>query len=101
MQSEQHLREALRLTTSSDYQQRFHALEILTDGVEELLLLRQTRDGLLADLIHFAQTNHQAHHGDHSGTWLSCDRGSCPGLRRAVSRAQSATTPPAGAQEQP
>ncbi|MGN6566223.1 MAG: hypothetical protein ACTHMU_26510 [Thermomicrobiales bacterium] len=70
------------------------------DGLAaQVAALTAARDGLLTDLIHFAQTNHQAHHGDHSGTWLSCDRGSCPGLRRAVSRARGATTPPAGAQE--
>ena len=65
----------------------------------QVAALTAERDGLLTDLIHCAQTNHQAHHGDHSGTWLSCDRGSCPGLRRAVSRARGDTTPPAGAQE--
>lgn len=87
-------------------QQQHHAKSIVMDSQQrEIVGLREQvetltaeRDGLLTDLIHFAQTNHQAHHGDHSGTWLSCDRGSCPGLRRAVSRAHSASTPPAGAQ---
>lgn len=88
-------------------QQQHRAKSIVMDSQQrEIVGLREQvetltaeRDGLLTDLIHFAQTNHQAHHGDHSGTWLSCDRGSCPGLRRAVSRARGDTTPPAGAQE--
>lgn len=48
--------------------------------------LRAALDSLLADTMHFAQMHHQAHHGDHSGTWLTCDRGLCPGVKRSISR---------------
>lgn len=47
---------------------------------------RDARQGLWQDAAHFAQTNHQAHHAAHSGAWLTCDRGTCPGLRRALAR---------------
>lgn len=52
---------------------------------------RAALDGLLADLEHFAQTSHQAHHGAYAATWQECPRGSCPGLRRAVARARAAS----------
>lgn len=42
----------------------------------------------VSDLIHFAQTVHQAHHSDRDGTWLTCDRGVCAGVKRALARAQ-------------
>lgn len=59
------------------------------------------RDALVAcigDLRDFAQTNHQAHHDSHSGTWLTCDRGVCPGVKRALSRAQEAARQHQGGQ---
>ena len=99
----EHLRGALDVVLHGGLYARNQAAEDILSEHERLAAqvaaLTAERDGLLTDLIHFAQTNHQAHHGDHSGTWLSCDRGSCPGLRRAVSRARGDTTPPAGAQE--
>lgn len=90
-------RQALDVLANRSASDAEHAVarEVL---LAQVAALTAERDGLLTDLIHFAQTNHQAHHAGHSGTWLSCDRGSCPGLRRAVSRARGATTPPAGAQ---
>lgn len=47
---------------------------------------REARHGLWHDLADFAKTVHETHHAAHSGTWLSCDRGTCPGLQRALVR---------------
>lgn len=71
---------------------------IYTEAQHKALLERERRlaaalDALILDTMHFAQLHHQAHHGEHSGTWLSCDRGLCPGVVRSISRAREAMQP--------
>lgn len=79
------------MTTDDDLTPTGTTAEALAATVPELVA---RLDGLIADTMHFATLYHEQHHAGHSGTWLSCDRGACPGLKRAISRARGQEVTP-------
>lgn len=60
--------------------------ELEAKAREHAALLAEVAN-LSADLRHFGQTTHQAHHVGEPGTFETCNRGVCPGVRRALARA--------------
>lgn len=79
------------MTTADDLTPTGTTAEALAATVPELVA---RLDGLIADTMHFAQIYHATRHESHSGTWLSCDRGICPSLVRAISRARGQEVTP-------
>lgn len=53
--------------------------------------LRERLAALVADAAHFAALHHQFCHGERAGDWRECGRGVCPGVARAIARAEGAS----------